>query len=245
MSSMKPFFATLSMLALVACPAPPESGGQAGGPGPGPGAGPGQAGPGPQQGPDGEVRPPENREMNATETAGLPQFKALIDGGADTVTVSGQVSGVASGQVDFQIANKVGEWTVPKVVHTASVSNGSFSVAVPVDYTVPVYVVVINDENGNGRPDPSDPMLYHTEALTIESTDISLEISGGDAPGWLSEVFSDLPDPEAGANVIRDGEPPNAQVLTPDNPVPDGIEGLPPGSIAPNNNNAPPPPGNP
>ena len=36
------------------------------------------------------------------------------------------------------------------VVQNSEVVNGSFSVKAPVDYTVPVYVVVVNDANGNG-----------------------------------------------------------------------------------------------
>ena len=235
----KPFVAALSVLALTACPAPPDSGGQGrpGQPGPSPGVPGQQASPPSDRGanPSGDnPMPAMDRDLSPTETAGLPTFKALIDTGAETLTIKGKVSGVAKGQVDFQIANKVGDWTVPRVVHSSEVVDGSFSVKAPVDYTVPVYVVVVNDANGNG-PDPSDAMLYHPDVLSIGSEDISLEISTKDAPSWLTEVFSDLPDPESGANIIKDGEPPNAQVLTPDNPVPDGIGDLPPGSIPENN----------
>ena len=55
----------------------------------------------------------------------------------------------------------------------------------------------------------------------------------GPEPEWVKGVFSVLPDPEAGENIIKDGEPSGAQVLNPDNPPPDGIENSPPGTGGP------------
>ena len=116
----KPFVATLSVLALTACPAPPDSGGQGrpGQPGPSPGVPGQQASPPSDRGANtsgDNPMPAMDRDLSPTETAGLPTFKALIDTGAETLTIKGKVSGVAKGQVDFQIANKVGDWTVPRV----------------------------------------------------------------------------------------------------------------------------------
>lgn len=244
MPFLKNVIASLSLVALAACPAPPDAGGdQSGGTIGQPG--PGQQGPGSPMGmgegdqPDGQNRtPPMQRDMSPTETAGLPSFEALIDGGAETVTVSGSVTGVSNGRVDFQIANKVGDWTVPRIVQSADVQSGSFNVKVPVDYTVPVYLVVLNDQNGNGA-DKDDPSIYYPEALTIGGEDISLEFSAGPEPAWVKSVFSVLPDPDQGENIIKDGEPFNAQVLTPENPAPDGIEGLPPGSGGPTYDDGP------
>ena len=242
MPFLKNVIASLSLVALTACPAPPDAGGdQSGGSigQPGPGPGPGQQGPGAPGGlgeadqTNGQNRTPaQQREMTPTETAGLPSFESLVDGGAETVTVSGTVQGVANGRIDFQIANKAGEWTVPRIVQSADVKNGKFEVDVPVDYTVPVYIEVLNDENGNGA-DKDDPRIYYPEALSIGGEDISLELSAGAEPAWVKEIFSVLPDPEAGENIIKDGEPFNAQVLSPVNPAPDGIEQLPPGTGGP------------
>ena len=237
MPMLKNVVAGLSLVALTACPAPPESGGdQPMGPGPGPaqpGAGaPGAPGEGMAQG--GQDRGPavDGRELTPTETAGLPLFDSLVDGGADTVTVTGTVSGVNRGRVDFQIAHKVGDWTVPRIVKSEEFSGGSFSVKVPVDYTVPVYVVVLNDTNGNG-PDKDDPSIFYPEPISIGEADVSLEFAGGSEPEWVTSVFSVLPDPESGANIIKDGAPANAQVLNPDNPPPDGIDNFPPGTGGP------------
>ena len=84
MPMLKNVVAGLSLVALTACPAPPESGGdQPMGPGPGPaqpGAGaPGAPGEGMAQG--GQDRGPavDGRELTPTETAGLPLFDSLVD----------------------------------------------------------------------------------------------------------------------------------------------------------------------
>ena len=184
--------------------------------------------------PGGQDRSPadEGRELTPTETAGLPLFDSLVDGGADTLTVTGTVPGVNSGRVDFQIAHKVGDWTVPRIVKSEEFSGGSFSVKVPVDYTVPIYVVVLNDTNGNG-PDKDDPSIFYPEPISIGEADLSLEFTSGAEPEWVTEVFSVLPDPESGDNIIKDGAPSNAQVLSPDNPPPDGIDNFPPGTGGP------------
>lgn len=236
MPMLKNVVAALSMAALTACPAPPDSGGNQAGPGPGP-AQPGPGAPGaPAEGmaQGGQNRAPvaDGREMTPTETAGLPLFDSLVDGGADTLKVTGTVPGVSAGRVDFQIAHKVGDWTVPRIVKSEEFSGGSFSVDVPVDYTVPIYVVVLNDTNGNG-PDIDDPSIFYPEPISIGEADISLEFSAGPEPEWVKGVFSVLPDPEAGENIIKDGEPSGAQVLNPDNPPPDGIENSPPGTGGP------------
>ena len=86
MPFLKNVIASLSLVALAACPAPPDAGGdQSGGTIGQPG--PGQQGPGSPMGmgegdqPDGQNRtPPMQRDMSPTETAGLPSFEALIDG---------------------------------------------------------------------------------------------------------------------------------------------------------------------
>jgi len=166
-----------------------------------------------------------------TDTAGIPSFSALIDSGVETVTLSGKVPGVNKGQVDVQIAHKINDWTVPRIVHQGKVTNGAFSFDVPKKFTQPIYLVVLNDKNGNG-PDPTDQMIYYPETVNLGVEDVSLEFSDGGEPEWVKTVFSQLPDPENAPNLIKDGEPPGGSDLpTPTNPPPDGIENYPPGDM--------------
>ena len=242
--------ASLSLFALVACPAPPDAGGTKGNPSGGPG-GPGAGGPG---GPGGPGGGPPGHEAGApgapggevknsnqgnpgpdsepvTDTAGIPTFSALIDSGVQTITVSGSVPGVNKGQVDVQIAHKVNDWTVPRIVHQGKVVNGSFSFKAPKEFTQPVYLVVMNDQNGNG-PDPSDEMLYYPETVTLGVDNVTLRFTATGEPGWVKEVFSQLPNPEEAPNLIKDGDPPGqADLPVPSNPPPDGIEDHPPGAM--------------
>ena len=234
---------SLALLSLAACPAPPDAGGPQGGPQGGPPGGPGQGGPGqgPGPGPEGGAPgAPGGEAQNTdkapggeavTDTAGIPTFTALIDSGVQTITVKGSVPGVNKGQVDVQIAHKINDWTVPRIVHQGKVVNGSFSFKAPKEFTQPVYLVVVNDQNGNG-PDPSDKMVYYPDTVTLGVSDVSLEFSASAEPAWVKEVFSQLPDPEKAPSLIKDGEPPEAGNLpVPSNPPPDGIEDHPPGAM--------------
>jgi hypothetical protein len=233
---------SVALLSLAACPAPPDAGGPQGGP---PGGGPGgQGGPGQAHGPEGGNPGAPGGEANqgghadkvpgaeaVTDTAGIPTFSALIDSGVQTITVKGSVPGVNKGQVDVQIAHKINDWTVPRIVHQGKVVNGSFSFQAPKEFTQPVYLVVVNDQNGNG-PDPSDKMVYYPDTVTLGVSDVSLEFSATAEPAWVKEVFSQLPDPEKAPNLIKDGDPPGASDLpVPSNPPPDGIEDHPPGAM--------------
>jgi hypothetical protein len=165
------------------------------------------------------------------DTAGIPTFSALIDSGVQTLKVSGKVPGVNKGQVDVQIAHKINDWTVPRIVHQSKVVNGSFSFDAPKEFTEPVYLVVVNDKNGNG-PDPSDEMIYYPETVTLGVDDVNLEFSATGEPAWVKGVFSQLPDPESGPNIVKDGDPPGAGTLpTTSNPAPDGIENYPAGAM--------------
>lgn len=219
------FALALGATALLACPAPPE-----------------QTGSVPNQGPDGQGQPhmeqgqqnpnpgpqanqPMENEPGSeavTDTTGMPDFEALIASGAETVTLSGRVDGVSSGFVDFQIVHTQGGWTVPKLVHQATVSNGAFSVEVPQRFAVDLYIVVVEDSDGNGAS-PDDRRIAYPEAVTVGTEDITLEFSSDAAASWEG-LFSALPDPEAG-NPVLDGPPPGAELNpTPSNPVPDGAE---------------------
>lgn len=236
--------ASLSLLALVACPAPPDAGGPQGGGPPGMPGGPGPGPGGPNQGPEGGAPGAPGGEAQqagdsnkapggeaVTDTAGIPTFSALIDSGVQTITVTGSVPGVNKGQVDVQIAHKINDWTVPRIVHQGKVVNGSFSFKAPKEFTQPVYFVVVNDQNGNG-PDPSDQMVYYPETVTLGVDDIALKFSASAEPAWVKDVFSQLPDPEKAPNLIKDGEPPGASDLpVPSNPPPEGIEDHPPGAM--------------
>jgi len=229
------FGLAVSVSTLLACPAPPE-----------------QAGSVPSQGPEGQGQPhmgngadnigqqdeagnPNNNEAGGsevTDTTGIPNFEALIAAGAETVTVSGQVEGVESGFVDFQIAHTQGGWTVPKIVHQGSVSGGSFSVEVPQEFPVELYIMVVNDSNGDGAG-PDDQRIAYPEAITVDAEDISIEVSAGGGSSWEG-VFSSLPDRDDG-NPVLDGPPPGAELNpTPVNPVPDGAENNPGGLGNPN-----------
>ena len=220
---------------LVACPAPPE-----------------QTGSVPNQGPDGQGQPHmENgpAEQNQgpqenlsegnegvgeanTDTTGLPNFDALIAAGAETITITGQAEGVESGFVDFQIAHTQGGWVVPKIVHQAVVTNGAFSVNVPEGYAVDLYIVVIDDANGDGAG-PGDRRISYSEVVSVGSEDISLEFSSDAAASWEG-LFSSLPDRDAG-NPVLDGPPPGSELNpTPVNPTPDGAENNPGGLGTPN-----------
>jgi len=234
MRLFKHLIASLSLLTLAGCPAPPDSGGQAGGNQPG-GPGPEGVNPPINQGEPGQNPEIVNRDAGGkevTDTAGIPTFTALIDSGVETINVSGKVPGVAKGQLDIQIAHKANNWTVPKVVHQVKVVNESFSFKSPKEYQVPLYLTVIKDTDGDGKPGPADEMIYYAESVVFGVDDVELEIVAGDKPAWVDEVFSNLPDPESGGNVIKDGPPPGAASLDDlANPKPDGVEDYPPGDM--------------
>ena len=219
------FVAGLGLFALTACPAPPEQTNNVPGPGAHP-AGQGQPG-GPahaeQQMPQGEEGNAEEGRRSDADTAGLPNFTSLIESGAETVTLSGSYAGGGNGMVDVAIAHRQGEWVVPKIVHQADVTDGSFSFDAPQEYTVDVYLTFVKDATGDG-PSPDDQMIRYHEAVTIGTADIALEFVDGAEVAW-GELFSELPDPDAGSPVL-DGPPPGAELNpVPINPVPNGAEG--------------------
>jgi hypothetical protein len=229
------FGLALGVSTLVACPAPPEQTGAV------PNQGPdGQGQPHMENGPGEHLQGPQTpdsagadggAEANA-DTTGLPNFDALIAAGAETVTVSGQVDGVAAGFVDFQIAHTQGGWVVPKIVHQAVVTDGAFSAQVPQGYTVGLYIVVVDDANGDGAG-PGDRRIPYSDVVNVGTDDISLVFDSDAAASWEG-IFSSLPDLDDG-NPVLDGPPPGAELNpTPVNPTPDGAESNPGGLGTPN-----------
>jgi hypothetical protein len=230
----------LGISTLLACPSPPEQTGVV----------PNNQGPdgqgqpfmenganSPGQGPSGtENNVPAGDGQTVVDTAGLPNFQALIDSGAETVTISGQVEGITNGFVDFQVAHTQGGWVVPKIVHQGLVVDGTFSVQAPQEYTVELYLVVvdgIDSVDGVGEEEgrtmtPGDTRIYYPEPVTIGTEDISLEFSADSTASWEG-VFTALPDLEDGTPVL-DGPPEGADLNpVPVNPAPDGAEDSPGG----------------
>ncbi len=200
----------------------------------------------PGQGPSGNVNNmPPGEAQAITDTTGLPNFGALIDAGAETITVSGQVEGVTAGFIDFQVAHTQGGWTVPKIVHQGAVVDGAFSVQAPQEYTVELYIVVVDNSSGEAQmigdtygPSPGDQRIAYPEPVTIGTEDIVLDFSAGSTASWEG-LFSALPDLEDGSPVL-DGPPEGADLNpTPINPAPEGAEGNPGGLGTPTLNHIP------
>jgi hypothetical protein len=141
---------------------------------PGAEAAPG-GGAGPQ--PAAEQAPAQPTMLAPPQEGVQPSFTALLEPGAETVTISGTVNGLSSGFVEFFVFYE--ESQILRAVHTQDFSGGAFSVEAPASFPheIILHGGVRVDDSGE-LPDPSTLLRFISdEPISLGTEDLSLVLT--------------------------------------------------------------------
>ena len=242
---MRTQFLLLALVLQVGCPTPPEAPGNAG-PAPVPGGPPGApAGGGspPTPGGDGAAPPPDRGGDGGTPPAAgsggnvgngglvsaqeafqgaIPKFESII-GDDDTITITINITGSASGQLDFS----VNEDLTPKLIHLETFEglSGPMTITAPAKLDETVFVTAHSI---------TPPMYSESQEITLKGRDMTLEIEmkegappppPGEPPppggGPMPTPAQEAPPPNTPAPGAQAPDAPAPDAPAPDAPAPD------------------------
>jgi hypothetical protein len=139
----------------------------------------------------------------------LPSFDDLI-GSGQSITITVNVAGAESGQIDFQTIEEKDGNTHPKILHVEKFSNGTVTVKAPANYEGDVYISANGFSGENGHSGGNDVTVGGAaEAVALGSTDLVVEVSMDKEPEWMKQFLMKMPPPGEGeAPAPKPGDPP-------------------------------------
>lgn len=128
----------------------------------------------------------------------LPSFADLI-GSGPSVTITVNIAGATSGQIDFQTIEEKDGNNYPKILHVEKFSNGKASVKAPANYDGDIYVSVNSFSGDDGLSGGNDVQVGGAaEAVALGSNDLVVDVTIGDEPEWMQQFLAKMPPPAGG-----------------------------------------------
>ena len=141
----------------------------------------------PNAGPQNGMGTPPEIPAGAMPTFNTPPSFGTLIGEGDAITITLNVSGAESYNMEFIIAQEIDGRQSPRVIHMEKSISASTSVRAPASYDYPVWLIVTADINNDG-PSDDDLIGGTTEPLTFGTENMTLDINLQADDEWMSQV---------------------------------------------------------
>ena len=141
----------------------------------------------PGDGPQNGTGTPPDIPAGAMPTFNTPPSFGTLIGEGDAITITLNVTGSETYNMEFVISQEVDGRQSPRVIHMEKSVAASTSVRAPASYDYPVWLIITADVNGDG-PSDDDLIGGTTEPITFGTEDITLDISLQADDEWMSQV---------------------------------------------------------